>query len=67
MCSCEAFLFSWKEKEKGGWKGFFTSYPFCYLMKIKPIWEHTTEGTIRDLSFSSKDGDVAVASSDKSI
>ena len=36
-------------------------------MKIKPIWEHTTEGTIRDLSFSSKDGDVAVASSDKSI
>ena len=36
-------------------------------MKIKPLWEYTTEGMIRDLSFSSKDGDVAVASSDKSI
>ncbi len=36
-------------------------------MKVEARWEYRTEGMIRDVSFSSRDGDVAAASSDKNI
>ncbi len=36
-------------------------------MEVEARWEYRTEGMIRDLSFSSRDGDVAAASSDKNI
>ena len=36
-------------------------------MKIEPVWEYRTGGIVRDLSFSSINGDVAVASFDKNI
>ncbi|MDI6916782.1 MAG: WD40 repeat domain-containing protein [Thermoplasmatales archaeon] len=36
-------------------------------MKIEPLWKYRTGGIVRDLSFSSINGDVAAASFDKNI